>query len=131
MKRVIGMVVAIIGVASLVMGIVFVVEANSGKQQVADDIAPLALTEVKPSYDTVTASYLQAMAAEEPQIQAGKAAPSAMYNYLTAQRVGLGLARTNIGITGFTMMNGVMDIILGVGMLLVGYVFVTKEKVKA
>ena len=67
MKRVIGMVVAIIGVASLVMGIVFVVEANSGKQQVADDIAPLALTEVKPSYDTVTASNLQAMAAEEPR----------------------------------------------------------------
>jgi hypothetical protein len=131
MKRLIGMIVAIIGVASLVMGVIFIVQSNSGKKQIANDIAPLALSEVNARYDTVSALNAQFIAAEEPKIQAQQAQPSAMYNYLTAQRDGLGLAKANIGVVGFTMMNGVMDIILGVGMLLVGYVFVTKEKVKA
>jgi hypothetical protein len=51
-----------------------------------------------------------------------------MYNYLTAQRDGLGLAKANIGVVGFTMMNGVMDIVLGVGLFLVGFVFIAREK---
>ena len=128
MKRLIGMVVAIIGVASLVMGIIFIVQSNSGKKQVADDIAPLALSEVNARYDAVSTLNAQFIAAEEPKIQAKQAQPSAMYNYLTAQRDGLGLAKANIGVVGFTMMNGVMDIVLGVGLFLVGFVFIAREK---
>jgi len=128
MKRLIGMVVAIIGVASLVMGIVFIIQSNSGKKQIADDIAPLEISEVNARYDMITAANAKLIAIEEPKIQTQQAAPSTMYDYLTAQRVGLGLARTNIGLVGFTMMNGVMDIILGVGLLMVGIVFISKEK---
>jgi hypothetical protein len=68
------------------------------------------------------------MAAEEPNIQAGKAAPSAMYNYLTVQRTGLGLARTNVGLVGFIRMGGIIDVILGLGLVLIGAAAPAKSK---
>jgi hypothetical protein len=58
------------------------------------------------------------MAAEEPNIQAGKAAPSAMYNYLTIQRTALGLAKSNVGLANLVLTMGIVDIILGIGMVL-------------
>lgn len=68
------------------------------------------------------------MAAEEPNIQAGKAAPSAMYNYLTVQRTGLGLTRTNIGLVGFIRMAGIINVVLGVSLVLIGITVPAKSK---
>lgn len=127
MKRFIGMVIALIGVASLVFGIVFIIQSNSGKQEVADEIAPLTLSEVDAKYDTVSASHNQLKAAEEPKIQQGQAQPSAMYNYLSAQRALLGLAKSNIGLTSSVMMNGIVDIVLGFGLILVGGTMLVKK----
>jgi len=127
MKRFIGMVVALIGIAILVFGIIFIIQSNTGKQTVADEVKPIALSDVNPKYDAVSASQTQLMAAEEPKIQAGQAQPSAMYNYLSAQRALLGLAKANIGLTGFVMMSGTVDIILGIALILMGMTLFMKQ----
>ena len=67
------------------------------------------------------------MATEEPNIQAGRAAPSAMYNYLTIQRTSLGLARANIGLAGFTRTSGIIDVVVGLGLILVGLELFKKD----
>ena len=113
MKRFYGIIVALIGVAILVMGIVFSLQANTAKKTVADQIAPVTLSNLNATYNSVEASQEKLMAAEEPGIQAGQAAPSAMYNYLSAQRALLGLAKSNIGFSSFVMMSGTVDIVLG------------------
>ena len=126
MKRVIAMVVALIGVAILVMGIIFEFQAATAKQTVADEINPIALSDLNAKYDAVKAKQIQVMTAEEPNIQAGKAAPSVTYDYLSAQRALLGLAKSNIATAKFVMMSGTLDIVLGIGLILTGMVLYMK-----
>ena len=128
MKRFYGIIVALIGVAILVMGIVFMLQSNTGKKTVADEISPIALSDLNAKYNTVEAAQEAQMAKEEPGIQAGQAAPSAMYNYLSSQRALLGLAKSNVGLSGFVMMSGTVDIILGIGLALIGVVLYMKPK---
>ena len=127
-KRFYGIIVALIGVAILVMGIVFMVQANTAKKTVANEISPITLSNLNAQYNTVEAAQEKQMAAEEPGIQAGQAAPSAMYNYLSAQRALLGLAKSNMGTSGFVMMSGTVDIILGIGLALIGVALYMKPK---
>jgi hypothetical protein len=118
--RAIAIIVILLGIASLVIGIIFLPQASSGEKEIADSVAPLTLDQVDAKYDAVSANYDKYKANEEPQIQAGQAAPSAMYNYLSAQRALLGLARANIGTAKAVRMNGIVDIIVGVGLVLSG-----------
>jgi hypothetical protein len=120
MKRIFSLVVALIGIAILVMGIVFMLQANTGKKTVADEISPIALSDLNAKYNTVEAAQEAQMAKEEPGIQAGQALPSAMYNYLSSQRALLGLAKSNMALSGFVMMSGTVDIVLGIGLILAG-----------
>jgi hypothetical protein len=126
-KRFIGMVVALIGVVCLVFGIIFIIQSNSGKQEVIKEIKPVELSKLNSTYDAVTAKFTEKMNAEEPLIQTGKAAPSATYDYFAAQRALLGLGKTNIGLTNFVMMSGIVDIILGFGLILTGAVLYKKQ----
>lgn len=118
--RVSAIVVAVLGVACLVFGIIFMTQASSAEQEIADDIQPLTIAQVDAQYEAVKTNQMALAMIEEPNIQAGTAAPSAMYNYLTIQRTGLGLARANIGLAAFTRTNGIIDIIVGVGLILAG-----------
>ncbi len=127
--RTLAIIVIILGVVSLALGVMFIVQSGSGRQQIADSVKPLTLDQVNPTYDKISASYDQVMAQEEPAIQGGTAAASATYNYLSAQRALLGLAKANIGNVNAVMMNGIVDIILGLGLVLTG--FVTFKKVAA
>ena len=120
MKRFYAMIIALIGVAILVMGILFMMQANTGKQTVADEISPIALSDLNAKYDAVKAAQIKQMGIEEPKIQAGQAAPSVLYDYLSAQRALLGLAKSNMSLSGFVLMNGIVEIVLGLGMVLVG-----------
>jgi uncharacterized membrane protein len=129
MKRFYGIIVALIGVAILAMGIVFLTQANTAKNTVADEISPITLSNLNAQYNTVEAAQEKQMAAEEPGIQAGQAAPSSMYNYLSAQRALLGLAKSNVGTSGFVMMSGTVDIVLGIGLILVGMALYMKPSV--
>ena len=126
MKRVIGIIVALIGVVILVMGIVFELQANTAKKTVADEISPIPLSGLNAQYDAIKTAQEQYMAAEGANVQAGKAAPSAGYNYTSAQRALLGLAKSNIGTSGFVMMSGTVDIVLGLGLMLTGMVLYMK-----
>ena len=127
MKTLGALIVIVVGVVSLVFGIIFIVQSGSGRQQVADDIAPLTLDRLDAKYDEVVTKYNAMRAAEEPKIQAGQAAPSTTYNYLTIQKTGLGLARTNVGLADFTRMTGIIDIVLGAGLLFTGILVMQKK----
>lgn len=125
--RALAVIVIILGLAALVFGILFIPQSSSGRQEIADSVAPLSLDEVEAKYDTVAAKYNALKTAEEPNIQAGQAMPSAMYNYLAAQRALLGLAKANIGTVNFILLNGVIDIIVGLGLVLAGFTLLRKS----
>jgi hypothetical protein len=127
MRNLGSLIIIAIGAASLVFGIIFIVQSGSAKQQIADDIAPLTLDEVDARYDAVVVQHNTMRSAEEPKIQTGQAAPSAMYNYLSIQRTSLGLTRTSIGLANFTRMTGIIDIIVGVGLLFAGVLLMQKR----
>ena len=110
--RVIAVIVVILGLASLVLGILFIFQAADAEQEVADSIAPLPLDQLDATYDGVTAQYNQAKAAQMP--------PSPEYNALYGNKVGLGLARANVGTASFVQSVGIISIILGAGLVLAG-----------
>lgn len=124
--RVLAIIVLLIGLASLVLGILFVVNAGSARDEVAASVAPLTLDEVDGKYDAVKAKHEAIRAQEEPAIQGGTAGPSAMYNYLSAQRGSLGLARTNIGLASLTQTLGLLNILIGAGLILVSVALMRK-----
>ena len=125
--RVLAVIVIILGLASLVLGIMFLPQASSANNTIAAEVAPLKLSEVDAHYDAVTAAFNKTMAAEEPNIQAGKAAPSVMYDYLAAQRALLGLAKSNMGTVKAVRTNGIVDIVVGLGLVLGGFVLLRKN----
>lgn len=125
--RVLGVIVIILGLAALVFGILFIPQASSAEKEIADSVAPLTLDQVNDKYDAVAMKYNQMKAAEEPNIQAGTAAPSPTYNYLSAQRALLGLAKANIGTAKFVRTCGIIDIVAGLGLVLAGLVLLRKN----
>ena len=126
MRTLCTLIILAVGAISLVFGIIFIVQSGSARQQIADDIAPLTLDQVDARYDTVVAQHNAMRSSEEPKIQAGQAAPSDMYNYLSIQRTALGLTRSNIGQADFIKMTGIIDIVLGVGLLLAAVLLMQK-----
>jgi hypothetical protein len=126
--RVIAIIVAILGLAGLVFGILYITQASAADKEIADSVAPLTLDQVDAKYNTISANYNKYKADEEPQIQAGKAAPSVMYDYLSAQRALLGLARANIGTATFVRTSGIVDIIMGLGLILAGIALFRKSQ---
>jgi hypothetical protein len=116
--RGITLIIAILGIVTLVFGIVFLTQAASAEKDIAGEIQPVKLDEVNAKYDAVKIKQIQMMQSEEPQIQAGKAAASDTYNYLTVQRVSLAQARANMGLAQNVRMNGIINIVIGAALLL-------------
>lgn len=116
--RIMALLVAIIGVAILALGVYYIPQAISGKQEVADKIAPLTLNKLDATYDEVSNKHAKLIMSEELKIRQGDE-PSAYYNYLTIQRTGLGLARAEVGLTNFVLITGIIEIILGVALILI------------
>ncbi len=125
--RILSFVTIILGIAAIVFGVLFIFQANNGNDEITASIAPLTFDEVNPKYDIVSAQYDQIKMAEEPAIQGGTAAPSAMYNYLSAQRGLLGLAKANIGTVKAIQTMAYVDIIVGLGLVLSGIVLFRKS----
>jgi hypothetical protein len=126
--RALAVIVIILGLAALVFGILFIPQASSAEQEIADSVAPLTLDQVDAKYDAVAVKYDALKAAEEPQIQAKTAAPTINYVYLSAQRALLGLAKSNIGTAKFVRLNGLIDILVGLGLVLSGLVLLRKSQ---
>ena len=110
--RVLAVIVMLLGIASIVFGVIFVVNGMDGRQEVADSIAPLTFGEHEAKYDTVTDQY--------NQMKAAGAQPDTQFNYLYATKTGLGLARANKGTSESVMYNGIVDICVGAGLVLGG-----------
>ena len=126
--RALAVIVIILGLAALVFGILFIPQASSAEKEIADSVAPLTLDQVDAKYDAVAVKYDALKAAEEPQIQAKTAAPTINYVYLSAQRALLGLAKSNIGTAKFVRLNGLIDILVGLGLVLSGLVLLRKSQ---
>ena len=120
--RVIAAIVAILGLGVLVMGVLFITQAASADTEISGQIAPLPAAGVDAKYDEVAAKQAQVKAAEEPKIQAGQAAPSDMYNYLSVQKTSLGLAKANLATANFVRMSGMVTAVLGLAVVLAGIV---------
>jgi hypothetical protein len=121
--RAMAVIIVILGLAGLVFGILFITQAASGEQEVADSIAPLPLDQLDAQYDAVTAQYNQMKEAGAP--------PSTDFNYLYGNKVGLGLARANVGTARFVRTTGVIDIVLGLGLVLAGLGMLRKVQSEA
>ena len=128
MRTMLKLLVSIIGVAAIVFGIVFIFQSGPAKKQVADNIAPITLSQLNATYNTVTANLTTDMQAEEPNIQAGKAQPSATLAYLAAQQAGLGLAKSNVGTADMVLMMGIVDVLIGLGLFVGGMLIPGKAK---
>ena len=110
--RAISIIVIILGLVSIIFGILFVTQASTAENVIAESIAPLPLSQLDDQYDKVKAQH--------EQMKAAGAQPSTDYNYLTIQKTGLGLARANVGTAQSVRINGIIDIILGLGLGLTG-----------
>ena len=115
------LIVVLLGVVSLVLGVALMGSAGSAKGQLAEDLKPLlTLDQVQARYDSVKPKQIAVAQAEEPNIQAGKAAPSTLYTYLTVSRAGLGLTRASLGLISLVRITGIMSLVSGIALVLAG-----------
>jgi hypothetical protein len=124
--RALAVIVIILGLAALVFGILFIPQASSAEKEIADSIAPLPLNQVEAKYDAAKAAATAQAAKEADQIKVAN--PSATYLYLSGQRTSLGLAKANIGTAKFVRLNGIIDILVGLGLVLAGLGLLRKSQ---
>jgi len=115
--RAMAIIVVILGIASLVVGILFITQAASAKNEVAESIAPLPLDQLDDTYDQVKAGIKQIE-------EAGGTPELAM----KLQKTGLGLARANVGTADAVRVNGLVDIGVGLALVLAGLVLLRKTQ---
>jgi hypothetical protein len=84
----------------------FILQANTSQQKVADELAPIQISEVNAKYGQVSGAL---KAATDP----------AQITSLTLTKTSLGLAKSNIGTIKFLQNSGIVNIIIGVGFLLI------------
>ena len=115
--RVLGIIVIILGLVGVVFGILFLPMASSAEQAVADSIAPrLTLDQVDATYEQLDAAVKQ-MVGNEPT-----------YLATYAQKIGVGLAKSNMGTAKLVKYLGILSICLGAGVAAAGVVLVLKKK---
>jgi uncharacterized membrane protein HdeD (DUF308 family) len=115
--KTLAIIVLILGLASLVMGIILVVNSGPARDEVAESINPLTLANLDAQYDQVKSAQMQMAQQEGAAIQQGN--PSSGYVWLTLQRTSLGLARSNVGIANLTQILGYVNIVIGIALVIV------------
>ncbi|OGO07409.1 MAG: hypothetical protein A2Y92_02380 [Chloroflexi bacterium RBG_13_57_8] len=115
--RVLGVLVIILGIATLVFGILFIPQASAAKQKVADSLtAPVTLDTLDATYDNIDAK-VDATPQNDPT-----------YLMYFAQRTSLGLAKTNVGTARMVSTMGIINIIAGLGLVLAGFGLMRKSQ---
>ena len=112
MKKLSAYLVTVIGVVVIVFGALFMWGASSSQKTLADEIAPLTISQVDATYEQVSAG--------------AKANPSDVS--MALKKASLGLAKSNIGTIDFVRQSGIMAIALGFGVVLVGMTMVMKKE---
>jgi len=119
--RLLGLLVVILGIAALVFGILFIPQASDAKQKVVDSLtAPVTLDNLDATYDQISGAFNQLMAAGMPS-------SDPQYVMVLGQRTSLGLARSNVGLAKFINTMGMVNIIVGVGLVLAGCAVMMKK----
>lgn len=107
--RLLALLVVILGIATLIFGIMFIPQASSAKQEVVESLSTgVTLDNLDDTYDMVDQQLTQ-VPKDNPQ-----------YLTLFAQRTSLGLARANVGIAKMANTVGIVNIIIGVGLIFGG-----------
>jgi len=120
--RIIAICVIILGLAAVVLGIMFIPQASSAKQKVADSLtAPVTLDNLDATYDQISGAFDKLKASGMPS-------SDPQYVMVLGQRTSLGLAKSNVGIAKSVQTNGIVDIIVGLGLVLGGFVLFKKAK---
>jgi predicted PurR-regulated permease PerM len=123
--RAFAIVVIILGLAAIVFGILFIPQASSARQKVADSLtAPVTLDNLDATYDQISGTYDQLKASGMPS-------SDPQYVMVLGQRTSLGLARSNVGTAKMVMFNGIVDIIVGLGLVLAGLGMLRKVQSEA
>ena len=115
--RAMAIIVVILGIASLVFGILFVTQAASAENEVAESIEPLTLDQLDERYDQAKQGIKDMEAAGMEVDVATK-----------LQKTGLGLAKANYGTARAVRVNGVVDICVGLGLVLTGLALLRKAQ---
>jgi hypothetical protein len=120
--RVMAILVIILGIATLVFGILFIPQASSARQKVADSLtAPVTLDNLDATYDQISGAYDQLKASGMPS-------SDPQYVMVLGQRTSLGLARSNVGTARMVNTMGIVDIIAGLGLVLAGLAVLRKAQ---
>jgi hypothetical protein len=123
--RVLAILVIILGIAAIVFGILYIPQANSARQKVADSLtSPVTLDNLDATYDQISGAFDQLKASGMPS-------SDPQYVMVLGQRTSLGLARTNVGTAKMVMTNGIIDIILGLGLVLGGFALLRRVQSEA
>ena len=113
--RILALVTLILGLAAIVLGVVFMMNASSGNDEIAASVAPLTLDQVEPTYDQLVAAVSQTPATDPT------------YATVFGKKTALGLAKANIANMKILRLNGLVDIIVGLGLLLTGFALFSKK----
>ena len=111
--------VAIIGVVCIVFGVMFIIEAGKGEQRVLDEIEPMGL-----AICDVNAAYGQASTALGQAMQSGD---SEVIQDAKLMKTSLGVIKSNIGTIKFVRNSGILEIVLGAGLVIAGIGFFKQD----
>ena len=102
--------IAIVGVVCLVFGVMFIIEAGNAEQKVLDEISPLGL-----EIGDVNAAYGDASAALGQAMQSGD---NELIQDAKLMKTSLGVIKSNVGTIKFVRNSGILEIVLGAGLVL-------------
>jgi hypothetical protein len=99
--------IAIVGVVSIVFGIMGIIEAGNAEQKLVESIEPIQISEVNGLYGQASAAYKALRGTGTPEESAA-----------LLGKTSLGLAKSNIGTIKFVKNTAILEIILGAGLVL-------------
>jgi uncharacterized membrane protein HdeD (DUF308 family) len=119
--RLLALVVIILGIAVLVFGIIFIPQASNAKQKVADSLTSgVTLDNLDDKYDQINGAYDQLKASGMPS-------SDPQYVMVLGQRTSLGLAKSNVGLAKVLNTVGIINILIGVGLIFGGCALVMRR----
>jgi hypothetical protein len=123
--RSLALLVVILGIAVLVFGIIMFPQASSARQKVADSLtSPVTLDNLDDMYDQISGAFDQLKASGMPS-------SDPQYVMVLGQRTSLGLARSNVGLARKIQTDGIVDILIGVGLVFGGCAMVMRRNQNA
>ena len=129
MKNLLSILVAVVGVAAIVFGVLFIMQSNSAKATLVDELnaSGVTLDTLDAKYDAAKAGIAQASAALATAPDAAKAAINEKIQDAGWQKASLSAAKASLGTINFVQMSGILSIVLGVGFVFTGYLAMKKS----